>query len=82
MGRFYLSYVEQDNLLPRSFPPEISYKSAFLFFFLFVFIKKTIPSAVRYYIGFTWRSLSSRLAILCATLKRQNFVRGTINTCS
>ena len=81
MGRFYLSYFEQENLLPRSFPPEIPYKSAFHFFILFVFIK-SIPSAVRHYIGFTWRSLSSRLAILCATLKRQSFVRGTINKCS
>ena len=33
MGRFYLSYVEQENLLPRSFPPEIPHKTEFPFFF-------------------------------------------------
>ena len=34
MGRFYLSYVEQENLLPRSFPPEIPHKTEFPFFFV------------------------------------------------
>ena len=34
MGRFYLSYVEQENLLLRSFPPEISRKTEFPFFFV------------------------------------------------
>ena len=56
MGRFYLSYVEQENLLPRSFPPEIPYKSAFPFFFLFVFIKNysfCCPPLYRFHLEIT-----------------------------
>ena len=33
-GRFFLSYIEQENLLPRSFPPEIPHKTEFPFFFV------------------------------------------------
>ena len=67
---FPLSYVEQENLLPRSSPPEIPNKTPFPFFFLFVFIQNY---------SFCCPPLSSRLAIWCATLKRQTSVRGTIN---
>ena len=51
MGRFYLSYVEQENLLHRSFPPEIPNKiSCYL---LIRFHKKTIPLSVHNYRAFT-----------------------------
>ena len=53
MGRFYLSYVEQENLLPRSFPPEIPNKTPFPLLLLIRFHKKTIPLAVHNYIAFT-----------------------------
>ena len=68
--RFHLSCVEQENLLPPSSPPEIPNKTPFPFFFLFVFIQNY---------SFCCPPLSSRLAIWCATLKRQTSVRGTIN---
>ena len=51
MGRFYLSYVEQDNLLHRSFPPEIPNKISF--YLLICFHKKTIPLSVHNYRAFT-----------------------------
>ena len=53
MGRFYLSYVEQENLLPRLFPPEIPNKTPFPLLLLIRFHKKTIPLAVHNYIAFT-----------------------------
>ena len=53
MGRFYLSYVEQENLLPRSFPPEIPNKTPFPLLLLIRFHKKTIPLADHNYIAFT-----------------------------
>ena len=77
MGGFHHSYVEQENLLPRSFAPQIPYKTPFPFFFLFVFIQNyssCCPPSYSFH-----PEISSRLAILCATLKRQNSVRGIIN---
>ena len=54
MGRFCLSYVEQENLLPRSFPPEIPKKTPFpLLLLIRLHKKKTIPLAVHNYIAFT-----------------------------
>ena len=76
MGRFYLSYVEQDNLLHRSFPPEIPNKISF--YLLICFHKKNYSSFCPQLLSFH-PDISSRFAILCATLKRQTSVKGTIN---
>ena len=77
MGRFYLSYVEQENLLPRSFPPEIPNKTPFPLLLLIRFHKKNYSSCCPQLYSFHPDS-SSRLAILCTTFKRQTSFKGTI----
>ena len=81
MGRFYLSYVEQENLFPRSFPPEIPNKTPFPLLLLIRFHKKNYSSCCPQLYSFHPDS-SSRLAILCATFNRQTSVKGSINSFS